>query len=62
MLSAVLSRLGWLVSLVFSPVTIGLVVLLLTLAYRYITRNKNFWEGKGVTSLPYRFPIGNAGF
>ncbi|XP_043231527.1 cytochrome P450 3A31-like [Amphibalanus amphitrite] len=62
MLSTVLGWLGWLASLVFSPVTIGLVVLLLTLIYRYLTRHKNFWKGKGVANKPYRFPMGNVGF
>ena len=62
MLSAMLSWLGWLASLVFSPVTIGLFVLLLTLGYLYLTRNKNFWKDKGIANLPYRFPMGHAGF
>ncbi|KAF0311069.1 Cytochrome P450 3A31 [Amphibalanus amphitrite] len=62
MLSTVLGWLGWLASLVFSPVTIGLVVLLLTLIYRYLTRHKNFWKGKGIANKPYRFPMGNVGF
>ena len=56
-----LSWFGWLASLVFSPVTIGLFVLLLTLGYRYLTRNKNFWKDKGIANIPYRFPLGNAG-
>lgn len=62
MFVTLLRYLGWLTSLVFSPVTLCLVVLLLTLGYLYISRNKNFWKGKGIANLPYRFPFGNNGF
>ena len=62
MLAAILGWLGWLASLALSPVTVGLIVLLLTLGYLYLSRNKNFWKGKGIANLPYRFPFGNTGF
>ena len=61
MLAAILGWLGWLASLALSPVTVGLIVLLLTLVYLYLTRNKNCWKGKGIPSMPYHFPMGNAG-
>ena len=62
MLAAILGWLGWLASLALSPVTVGLIVLLLTLGYLYLSRNKNFWKGKGIASLPYHFPLGTTGF
>ena len=61
MLAAILGWLGWLASLALSPVTVGLIVLLLTLVYLYLTRNKNCWKGKGIPSMSYHFPMGNAG-
>ena len=55
MLATVLSWIGWLASLALSPVTISLVVILLTLGYLYLSRHKNFWKDKDIPSVPYRF-------
>ncbi|XP_037074297.1 cytochrome P450 3A11-like [Pollicipes pollicipes] len=62
MLGFLLSALRWVASVIFSPTTLGLFALLLTAAYLYLSRHKNYWKDRGVAHLPYRFPFGRIGF
>lgn len=66
MLGAVFSwlagALGWLASTLFSPITLGLVAILVVTMYLYLTRHKNYWKNQGVPHKPYKFPFGSNGF
>ena len=47
---------------VFSPVTLGLTVALVSLVYLYLSRHRRYWSRQNVPHLPYRFPFGFAGW
>ena len=50
-----------LLATIFSPVTLGLIVTLLSLIYLYLSRHRRYWSSRNVPHLPYRFPFGFAG-
>ena len=51
-----------LLATVLSPVTLGLIVVLLSLVFLYLSRHRRYWSSRNVPHLPYRFPFGFAGW
>ncbi|KAF0307539.1 Lithocholate 6-beta-hydroxylase [Amphibalanus amphitrite] len=49
-------------STVFSPVTLWLLVTLVSLVYLYLSRYRSYWSSKNVPHIPYRFPFGFSGW
>ena len=58
MLGLLWSVLCWAVSWLLSPLTLAVLVVTVTVIYRYLTRNFSYWPSRGVHGPPPKLPFG----